>query len=356
MMYSLNTKYPGQVELFVQDGLGQEIDARSGYRITDTGPKLKRLARMSLGGYRMFRAVLHAHPKIAHFHDPELIPWAILLRLFRIKVIYDVHEDYPEAIAQNFRLPLIARKTLPIFVRFIEWMTAPFFNGIVTTTPTIAAKFPSKRTVLIRNWPIISEFFTPANTPMQARPKEIAYIGTITKNRNIIGMLDAICGTKNTDISLRLAGDFPVKEDEEAARLHPGWEYVHFHGWVSRENITSICSSVRAGLVVIKPIKHLTVSLPIKLFEYMAAGLPVIVSDFPLWRAIVEESKCGLLVDPMKPNEITNAIDWIINHPDEAQKMGERGRKAVATRCNWQQESLTLFGLYERIMAHSKST
>ena len=349
MAHSLNVQYPGQVRLFVQDGLGKEIDANSGYQIIDTGPRLRRLARMSLGGYRMFQAILRTRPKIAHFHDPELIPWAILLRPFGIKVIYDVHEDYPEAISQNFRLPFIARKTLPIFVRFIEWITTPFFNGIVVTTPTIAARFPKKKTVLVRNWPIINEFHDPAKTPMQERPKEITYIGSITQNRNIIGMLDAIHGMKDINILLQLAGNFPVKNDEQAARLHPGWRNVHFHGWLSRGDVANLYATARAGLVVIRPIKHETVSLPIKLFEYMAAGIPVIASDFPLWREVVEESKCGLLVDPMEPNEIMEAIRWIINHPNEAQRMGNRGREAIIARYNWKKEAYMLFKLYDQV-------
>lgn len=137
------------------------------------------------------------------------------------------------------------------------------------------------------------------------------------------------------------------------ARAHRGWQNVRFDGWVSREGVADILASARAGLVVLKPIKHEMLGLPIKLFEYMAAGVPVIASDFPLWRKIVEDAGCGLLVDPLKPDEIADPIRWIVRHPEEAAEMGARGRAAVLTRYNWEQESEVLFQLYDRILRRS---
>ena len=85
---------------------------------------------------------------------------------------------------------------------------------------------------------------------------------------------------------------------------------VHFEGRVSRAGVAQILASSRAGLVVLKLVAHEMEAYPIKLFEYMAAGLLVISSDFPIWRGVVE-GKCGLLVDPEKTNEITKAMQWI---------------------------------------------
>lgn len=348
MVSSLHGRFQGQVALYVQDGLGHETDP-DGYSIIDTGPRLLRLKRMSLGGWRMMRAVVRARPKVAHFHDPELLPWAVFLRLFGIKVVYDVHEDYPEAVSQNFRLPRLARKILSPVVRVVEWLGAWLINGIVTVTPTIAARFPPSKTVMIRNFPMVSEFHAPGDRPMRDRPPEVAYIGTITLNRNILGMIDAVELARDSGAVLRLAGHFTVDSDEAAARAHPDWERVKFDGWVTRQEVADILTSVRAGLVVLKPVEHEMLTYPIKLFEYMAAGVPVISSDFPLWREIVGKAGCGVLVDPMNPQAIADAIRWMIDNPDEAQAMGERGRRAVIETYSWESEVNTLFKFYEQL-------
>jgi glycosyltransferase involved in cell wall biosynthesis len=348
MVAALHRRHPGQVALYVQDGLGHATDYE-GFPIIDTGPRLRRLMRMSLGGWRMIRAVVKARPKVAHFHDPELLPWAAFLRLFGIKVVYDVHEDYPEAVAQNFRIPAIARRLLPPVVRVVEWVGARVINGIVTVTPAIAARFPQGKTVMVRNFPLVSEFHAPGDRPMRDRPLEVAYIGTITLNRNILGMINAVELACDSGAVLRLAGHFPVASDEAAARAHPGWERVKFDGWVSRQDIAEVLSSVRAGLVVLQPVDRFKLAYPIKLFEYMAAGVPVISSDFPLWREFVEKAGCGVLVDPMNPQAIADAIRWMIDDPDEAQAMGERGRRAVMETFRWESEVDTLFKFYEQM-------
>ena len=118
------------VRIYVQDGLGDETDSALGYKIVDTGPRDTRLRRMTFGAWRMVNAVRKARPSIAHFHDPELLPWALLLRLWGIMVVYDVHEDYPQAIQYNRRLPKIARNTLPPVVRFVEWMGSLLLSGL----------------------------------------------------------------------------------------------------------------------------------------------------------------------------------------------------------------------------------
>ena len=355
MMKSLSARFYGRVKLFVQDGKGNEVDSESNYLVVDTGPRLPRVKRMMIGGFRMFRAVKRERPAIAHFHDPELIPWAILLSFFGVKVVYDVHEDYPKDVTNNYRLPAFARKLLPPFVRLFEFIGSLCFKGIVTVTPTIQSRFPKNKTVLVRNLPVVSEFPSPSKKPMSSRSREVTYIGTITKNRNIIGMLEAIDRIQDAEVALRLAGDFPVIDDENAARSHPGWSRVHYDGWVSRQDIADILASSRAGLVLLKPLEHEAVSFPIKLFEYMAAGLPLISSDFPVWREIIEDAECGLLVDPLNTEDIAKAIRWLIDHPGKAQSMGARGRHAVMTKYNWENESEVLFRLYERIMLDSSN-
>ena len=105
-----------------------------------------------------------------------------------------------------------------------------------------------------------------------------------------------------------------------------------------------------AGLVTLHPVINYLDALPIKMFEYMAAGIPVIASDFPLWREIVVGNQCGLCVDPMDPAAIARAIDHLAQHPDEACQMGENGRRAVLEKFNWAVEEKKLIQLYEDLL------
>jgi glycosyltransferase involved in cell wall biosynthesis len=88
----------------------------------------------------------------------------------------------------------------------------------------------------------------------------------------------------------------------------------------------------------------------------MAAGLPVIASNFPLWKEIVEGNKCGLTVDPLNPKEIAQAIEYLIEHPELRQEMGENGRRAVIEKYNWEQEAEKLLALYQRLLERARDS
>ncbi len=105
-----------------------------------------------------------------------------------------------------------------------------------------------------------------------------------------------------------------------------------------------------AGLVTLHPIINYIDALPVKMFEYMVAGIPVIASNFPLWRGIIEGNQCGLCVDPLNPSEIAKAIDYILTHPAEAQRMGENGLRAVKEKYNWDIEEKKLLALYGQLL------
>lgn len=343
---SLQRAFGGPVAMYVQDGLGNEIDRRAGFPIVDTGAPLRRLKRMTLGGWRMFNAVRRARPRIAQFHDPELLPWGFLLRLCGVRVLYDIHEDVPRQVMHNERLPAWAKMIASPLAVIAEWLAGHFLSGMVVVTEEIAQRFPPKNTVLVRNFPLLEEMHIPHARPMRDRRPEFTYVGTITQNRNIFGMMQAVDELTNPDARLRLAGNFTIAEDRGIAEAMPSWRRVKYEGWRSREGIADLLSESRAGLVLLKPIPHEMVTLPIKLFEYMAAGVPVISSDFPLWREIVEGAQCGLLVDPEDVAATTAAMQWILDNPDEAQAMGERGRRAVEQVYSWENEANTLVAFY----------
>ena len=125
---------------------------------------------------------------------------------------------------------------------------------------------------------------------------------------------------------------------------------VHFHGWINYEDIFSFLMTCDIGIATLHPYPNYLESMPTKMFEYMAAGLPVLMSNFPLWERVVKESECGVVADPLNPEEIAVKIDELLNHPDVIIQMGENGLKAVQKKYNWDFEEKTLFDVYNKLI------
>lgn len=349
--HSLAEAFDTVVSLFVQDGKGDEQDAVRRVSVIDTGaPKRSRLSRMTKGSWRMYRAVKLTRPAIAHFHDPELIPVGLLLKMAGIKVIYDVHEDVPRQILGKPWLSPPLRRPVSWLIELIEGFATRVFDGFVVATDTIGARFPESRTITVENFPLADELVKHSGIPYTERPALFGYVGAISLARGARNMVLALESLGGTDHLLELAGAYQPPALRYELETLAGWNRVKFHGWADRDQVASLLGSVRAGLVVLHPTVNYVDSLPVKMFEYMAASLPVIASDFPLWRSIIDEAKCGMLVDPLVPGSISAAMQWILDHPAEAQIMGENGRRAVERKFNWQFSARKLADFYSRLI------
>ena len=289
-----------------------------------------------------------------HFHDPELIPIGLLLKGHGEHVIYDIHENVPGQILTKYWIPRPFRASTAYAVKLLEAISARAFDGFITVTPTIAGRFPQHKTVIVQNFPVLSQMMVETPVPYQQRPLRISYIGAITRERGIGEMVQAMTYLPHDlDVQLLLAGVFAPTSLEAEMQKQPGWEKTRFLGWQSRDYIVSLLTEVRMGLVLFHPAPNHIDAQPNKLFEYMSAALPVIASDFPLWRRIIEGAGCGLLIDPLDPQAITNAIEYLLTHPSEAEAMGQRGREAVEKWYNWEPEAEKLMRFYDDLSARS---
>ena len=348
---SLANAFAEPVALFVQDGKGDRIEAGGKITVIDTGaPRSRRFSRIILGTWRMGLAVYRMKPQIVHFHDPELIPLGFVLKGCGFKVIYDAHEDVPRDVLTKFWLPTIMRHPISCFMSLIEWLSGLCFTAIVPAEPDIAARFPVRKTVLVQNFPILDELVRPGTHVYKQRPPHFAYIGAIGQARGIREMVEAMKYSSSKDVRLQLAGKFQPVSLRAEMEAQAGWQRVEYTGWANRGRVSEILNSVRAGLVVLHPTPDYLNAYPTKIFEYMSVGLPVVASNFPVWRSIVDKAGCGLLVDPLDPSAIAEAIQWILDNPDEAELMGQRGREATETYYNWKTEEEKLVGLYKKLL------
>ncbi len=337
-----------EVVLVVADGRGDDV--RDGVAIVDVGRPEGRLGRMFRSTRRVYRKVLELDADVYHLHDPELLPIGLRLKRRGKKVVFDAHEDVPKQILGKHYLHPWVRRILSWGFAHFEHYACKRFDAVVTATPFIRDKFLAINpcSVDINNFPIIGELESAG--AWQGKADEVCYVGSIAKIRGVKEMVHAMEFTR-TPTRLNLVGGFAETHVEAEVRTYPGWGKVNSIGVQGRQGVRDVLARSVAGMVTLHPASNYLDSLPIKMFEYMSAGIPVIASDFDLWRQIVRDSGCGICVDPMDPGAIAAAIDYLVGHPDEAREMGENGRQAVLSRYNWAQEEAKLLGFYDRLLA-----
>ncbi|MCK4679162.1 MAG: glycosyltransferase [Bacteroidales bacterium] len=335
-----------EVCAIVADGKGDE--ERKNFNIYDVGKPKTRFHRILFTTKRVYKKALEVDAKAYHLHDPELLLIAKKLKKRGKKVIYDAHEDVPRQIVNKHWINKGLRKVISNPIEFYENRISKKLDYIITATSFIRDRFLliNKNVTDINNFPIIAS--TGKTIDEAKRKKEICYIGSISKVRGLNELVEAL--SLLPGVSLNLAGTYSPENYKNDLKKIPGWEKVIEYGFANREMAKEIMNRSIAGMVTLHPIINYIDALPVKMFEYMAAGIPVIASDFPLWKNIVEGCKCGICVDPLNPEVIAKAVQYIFQHKKEASQMGLNGRKAVLEKYNWEIEKQKLIGVYKKLI------
>ncbi len=312
-----------------------------------------RLNRMIGTTWKAYRAALQEQADLYHVHDPELLPIGFLLRMKSKRVIYDAHEDAPDDMMAKAWIPRWLRPPIAWLAHAGMHLTGGLYSGIVAATPRIATRFPASKTALVANYPGSAELLC-ATVPFAERPNDAVYVGSLNPARGIAHIVRAFMNPAIPESTrLVIAGRFEGVAGsafEHDVRSSPGWSRVDYRGWQPRDEVLKILRSSKVGLVLLHPQKSFLESLPTKLFEYMAAGMPVVASDFPLWKAIIDGAGCGILVNPLDCDAIAKAIGFLLNNPQEAEAMGRRGRQAVVSHYSWAEQAHNLLKLYGTVL------
>jgi len=317
-----------------------------------TNNSKSRLNRILFRAWKTYKIAKKIDADIYHFHDPELLPYGLLLKLQGKKVIYDVHEDVPRDILIKQWIPSYFRYPIAWIVEKVENFIAKRLDKIATATPHIGERFEKvgSDVVVINNFPRLEELSFNTDVSTKNPIPTLCYVGLISTERGILEILEAI---KTLEVKFILAGKFASEQIEKKALHHEGWQKVEYYPSLSRSDVAKVFAKSHLGLCLLHPKKTFRHSLPIKLFEYMAAGLPVLASNFPLWEEIINSSNTGYCVDPLDIKAIQQTVLHILASPEKNKIIGKNGRDTVEKNFNWQMEEVKLIDTYRSLLISS---
>lgn len=319
---------------------------RRGIRFIGARIPGSRTRRMLCSNQEMLRCARRIDADIYHIHDPELLPSALALKKTGKRVVYDAHEDVPRQLLSKNWIPRHVRGPAAYIAERYEVAAAGRLDLVVGATRHISRRFHNS--VTVHNYPDPAEFAEiPALAP--AASQSFCYAGALTENRGILTACRAVQGTEGR---LLLAGEFENAGLRERILGQGAGGKIFYHGCLGRRDVVRLMSGCLAGLLVLEPTPAYQMSMPIKLFEYLLAGIPVIASDFPFWRRLIGE-ECAVFVPPGDPAALSAVMNWMIKNPERARAMGEKGREIVLKRFVFEKEKKALLSAYERLGASS---
>nr|NLI49062.1 glycosyltransferase family 4 protein [Propionibacterium sp.] len=303
-----------------------------------------RLARLTVTQIHAWRALNRLRPALLHIHDPELIPlaWA-WARRHRARCVFDAHEDLVGQVESKDYLNPVLRPLARAYARALTAFADRHMDGIVAATESIAALYGNPNTVLVRNFPWLADYdIEPAPVPGR-----LVYVGDLSQERKLSFMVA---------LTRRLREFVPAAHLVLAGRALGDAKGTSFDGEVVRHlglvppaEIPAVLASAQVGLIFLAPQPNYTNSLPTKLFEYMAAGVPFAASDFPFWRDTFGPLNAGVFL-PDDVDAAAAALAVLLADPARCAELGSRGRAAVRGRFDFVGEAARLEEFTRRLV------
>lgn len=334
-----------EVHLIVSDNLPNE--ERNGVYISSTGLKARnRFDRMVRASKKVYEKAIEIDADIYHFHDPELLPYAMKLKNKGKKVIFDSHEDTVEQINDKDYL-VIPHLISKLFARY-QSIIVRHMDAVIIVSPNFRERFEkdTSNIYMITNYPDLK--------PLPVRDlikKQICFTGGCSEMWCHERIAEAV---SKLDCEYIMAG--PAEEDYIASVIKKGRGHARYIGIVSPSEALKIQSESLLGVMVndsTQLMRNGGTMGNTKMFEYMMNGLPILCSDVKLWRGIVEKYDCGVCVDPLDTESICKGIKYILENSERAQQMGINGRRAVEEEYNWESQKEELRHAYEDIMQNN---
>lgn len=320
-----------------------------GTKIIPLSEKSSRLYRIFFKRNEAYKKALELDADIYHFHDPELISVGKKLKKKGKKVIYDVHEDVPKQIMNKTYLgPIFIRKIVSKLFDLNERSSARKFDAIVGASDEVAEKFQHKKAIGIKNF-AVKEVIDEA-IPVERKDSEeklvIAYVGGITEIRGIKELIQVI-NKFNGNVELWLLGAWETEKLFDQCKKIPGYQYCKYFGSLLVKDVYKYTKAADIGMCTLHPVANYKESIPIKVLEYMASGIPIVLSNFEYWQKLF--GNVGVYVDPLNIEDIVAGIQKIIDNKALIKEIGKGNREKFIKYFSWDAEEKKLLKLYEDI-------
>ncbi len=344
-----------EVTLIAHHDKNEEI--RDGVRIISFPAYKNRFTRILSAPWRMFWRARRQGADLYHFHDPELIFTGLLLRCTGAKVVFDIHENFIKQMkikGSRFFTIFFTRLFIPLNYLAAKW----FYLVLAENSYADIYKKYTRRYKIVLNMPDV-KFFEPFAGLDRGGCRDVFYIGRVTKVRGIDVVLEALhlLVKRGIRFTMHIVGyiDPALKKELESLDYFPAIkDHIIFYGMRNLEEGYEIANTCLVGLSVLKPVENYLYSYSTKIFEYMAVGMPVITSNFELYKQVVEVNGCGICIDPNRPGMLADSIAYLLTHKDKALEMGMKGKAAAVREFNWGKEEKSLLDFYREIFSGSK--
>jgi glycosyltransferase involved in cell wall biosynthesis len=306
----------------------------------------------------LYRKASEADPDIIHCHEPDSLFVAYLLKRKypTIKAIYDCHEFHPESFTENF--PPFIRCFAKILIEGFENFLITKINAVITVNQILAKRFEkyNPSVIVLPNYPVldISSNIRGERELISSDEIRLIYVGTLSEDRGLTRMFEMLTMLPpSVNLRLVLIGKFSSSIEErqfgESLKKYGFGRRVEYMGYLPHEKVIMHLRDADIGLFLVNERERYKWAEPIKYFEYSLSGLPIVISDLPATRALIENNKNGILVIPDSALDAANAVKYLFENPVRAKEIGERGRKAVLERYNWEFIEPRLFDLYDTL-------
>ena len=295
-------------------------------------PVPRAVGRRRLGALLAARRALAANSTGADLlliHDPELL-LALPPRRKRPPTIWDVHEDTAAALSTKPWLPRPLRPVTALAVHAAE-RTAERRVHLILAEQGYVARFRHPHPV-VPNTTYVPE--TPAPPAAPGDDQRVIYVGHLSLDRGVGEMVDLAALLRPHGISVELVGQ---ADAQARARIEPAQAegLIRWPGFVPNDRAMPMIDGVVAGLSLLQDEPNFRHSMPTKVIEYMARGVPVVTTPLPAAVELVTRNECGLVVPFGDPRAAADAVLQLAGDASLRAKMGSRGHEAAHSFLGW---------------------